>query len=332
MSFVLVDASIKLSNITYAQRVVLAGIASYADKSGKCWPSVATLAERINMSVRSVNRHIASLVNLGLLVRIYRAGRSAITRITNLVLTGLRPLATSANMADIPLPTWQTEPVTGTRQKTTAPLPILSEPVPTSVGTATAAIVVFDSIKPEASQPDAVNLDDAVALPTLVQADAVELPEAVNGLPVNAPKENLLGLPEDLREDLAALRRAKKKSPAITKTEAIFFANEAKKAGLTTAQAVRETIMRGWGRFEAKWLPPKPVEMPVRVYRPEVQQPAKPEVISAAKADLAALRERMKAPTDRLHGQKQILARHARGEFVSPFALDAARAALKASP
>ena len=246
MSFVLVDASIKLQSITPGQRLVLAGIASYADKSGKCWPSVATIAERLNMGVRSVNRHITSLVNLGLLVRIYRAGRSAVTRITDLVLAGLPPMATSAKLADLPLPNWPTESVTGTCQQTTAPSS--RSAVPIDAGTATAAIVVFDSIKPEASQPDAVhdlpvNLGDAETLPRPCQGDAVhdhlpeasqpdavavvhdavERPEAVNDLPVNAPRENLLGLDADLLHDFGVVRKAKKKAATVTKPKPLFL-------------------------------------------------------------------------------------------------------------
>jgi len=354
MSFVLVDASIKLQSITPGQRLVLAGIASYADKSGKCWPSVATIAERLNMGVRSVNRHITSLVNLGLLVRIYRAGRSAVTRITDLVLAGLPPMATSAKLADLPLPNWPTESVTGTCQQTTAPSS--RSAVPIDAGTATAAIVVFDSIKPEASQPDAVhdlpvNLGDAETLPRPCQGDAVhdhlpeasqpdavavvhdavERPEAVNDLPVNAPRENLLGLDADLLHDFGVVRKAKKKAATVTKTEAVVFASEAQRAGLTPAQAVRECVLRGWTRFEAAWLPAaKPLEVRTAVYRPEVQQVVRPEVVSAAKAAMSATLARLRAtPTDPLASAKKIIADHDAGVHVNAARLAYARAALR---
>jgi hypothetical protein len=68
-----------------------------------------------------------------------------------------------------------------------------------------------------------------------------------------------------------------------------------------------------------------------RVNQTESAPPASPSDISAAKAAMAAALARMKAagPVDPLAGQKAILAKHARGEHVSPYALDAARLALR---
>ena len=274
---------------------------------------------------------------MGIIKRFYRKGKSAVTRI---ILSALPTYPTTDILPVQPRTFCPPEPVTGTRQQITAPSSRSAVPVPTSVGTATAAIVVFDSIKPEAVHDLPVNLGDAETLPRPCQGDAdlpvsetpalpeASQPDAVEPVAVN--DANLLGLPDDLLKDFATLRKAKKRAPAITKTEAVFFASEAAKAGLTTAQAVRESIMRGWGRFEAKWLPAaKPLEAPTAVYRPEVQQPVSPEVISAAKANLAALRERLKStPTDPLASARQIMAAHDRGEHVNAARLQFARAAL----
>ena len=314
MSFASTFNAFQATDLTAGQKLVLTGIATFASQAGKCWPSVQTIAARCSLSVRTVQRHIAALVNMGYLERTYRAGRAAVT--------WLRIGSTYAKLSPPPLPNCHPEPVTGTCQQNTAPLSILSEPVNAEAGTANAAIVVFDSIKPEVSQPAVPVVND---LP--VVNDAVELAQPDTDLPVNAPKKNLLGLPDVLREDFAAVRKAKKKAPAVTKTEAIVFAAEAKKAGLTVAEAVTACIHRGWARFEAHWLPnAKPVEAAVRYFVPEVQQVVRPEVISAAKAAMAAALVRMQsAPTDPLKSAKKIMADHRAGVHINAARLEYAR-------
>ena len=58
------------------RRAVLLALADMANATGVCWPSIATLARRACMSVRSVFTHLAELVKAGLLTRRQRIGRS----------------------------------------------------------------------------------------------------------------------------------------------------------------------------------------------------------------------------------------------------------------
>ena len=60
------------------RRAVLLALADMANATGVCWPSIATLARRACMSVRSVFTHLAELVKAGLLTRRQRIGRSNI--------------------------------------------------------------------------------------------------------------------------------------------------------------------------------------------------------------------------------------------------------------
>ena len=71
-----------VSNVNAGQKLVLSVIASYANnKNLSCFPSVAAIAERCRLAARTVQRHIASLIKLGFLERVYRKGTSAITRL-----------------------------------------------------------------------------------------------------------------------------------------------------------------------------------------------------------------------------------------------------------
>ena len=56
-------------------KVVLIALAKHADNYGYCWPKQETIAEVAEMSVRSVQRHLATLEDLGLIVRIRRHNR-----------------------------------------------------------------------------------------------------------------------------------------------------------------------------------------------------------------------------------------------------------------
>ena len=276
--------------LTAGQKLVLAGIATFANDTGKCWPSIATIAARCSMAVRTVQRHIAQLVSLGYLERIYRSGRAAITRVK-------AGITTPAKLAPPPPPNWHPEPAIESVNETTAQpsAPEVAE------SPAIAAVVVFESADTEARP-------------------AVDLVE----------DDPLAEVSDALLADFGIVRKAKKKAATVTKTEAVVFAAEAAKAGLTPAQAVEACIHRGWSRFEAAWLPQAPA-MPVqRVYVPEVAPPASPDVIAAHRATLAALRETIirqgKASTT---WATTALAKAAKGEHVAPAAMAAAKAALR---
>ena len=300
MSYVLQDASLKIPGIKYAEKIVLIAIASHADADGKCWPSVGTLAELAGMGVRTANRYIASLIKKGYIRRIYRTGRSAVTWLTDRVMCFLTP----ANQADRPLPIRQTESAIESVNEITAQAaaPMVAE------NPAVAAIVVFESVDTEAM--DTAPVVDLVPAPPVVDNPLADVPAA-------------------LLDDFGIVRKAKKKPAAVTRTEAVVFASEAAKAGMTVAQAVEHCIHRGWSRFDAQWVPAAPAMTLQRVYVPEVAPPASPDIVRAELAKLAAQPGPTAKMADPLAWAKSTLARHQAGEHVSGFALRSARAALR---
>lgn len=82
----------------------------FADRRGRAWPSLATLAESVGCSVRTVSRAIDQLADLGLLSWTQRHG-TRYRRASNLYALGARqktrekPLeSSSAKMSNGPLP------------------------------------------------------------------------------------------------------------------------------------------------------------------------------------------------------------------------------------
>ena len=273
MSFAQTFQVFQSAALTAGQKLVLGAITTFTDQVGKCWPSIQTIAQRCSLSVRSVQRHIAALVNLGYLQRIYKPGRAAVTRV-NL------PSTTPAKLAPPPPPNWHPEPaIDEPVNQTTAPtLPDLPE----QPDSPAIAVVVFEK-KEQPGQPD---------LPPVIDAPGqTDLPEQP-GQPeqTNLPPE-LANIDPELLEDFGIVRKAKKKSPQVTKTEAKTFALEAHKAGLTVPEMLKLCILRGWSRFEASWMPPvAPTAPPQAVFKPETVQPASPAIVAAQRAKLSELR------------------------------------------
>jgi DNA-binding transcriptional ArsR family regulator len=348
--------------LTKTQSYVLAQIATFTNAAGKCFPSVETLAAACKMTARSLQRHMAALVNMGFLERIYRRGRSAFTRIRLDVLGAGRPTPdTTVYKPPTVLSPTPDSSVThnlsleSEYQITAQPAaPVVAE------SPASAAIVVFESVDTEvmdtAPVVDLVAVDlvaDPLPVVDLVAVDlvadplpVVDLVQAVDAPAMpNAPIDPLAAVPASLMKDFGDTRRFKGKAPKVTLLERQVLAREAAKARLTVEDVVKLCILRGWSHFEAVFATPvvmasfyaqmgmdqAPAMAPQSLYVHEVVPPASPSVISAAKAAMAAALARMKAapPVDPLAGQKAILAKHARGEHVSPYALDAARLALR---
>lgn len=275
MSYVSTFNALQVSNVTPGQKLVLAAIASF-ERAGKAWPSVATIAKRASMAVRTVQRHLAALVNLGYITRTYRAGRSAITRL----FIGETP----AKLAPPPPPNWHPEPAIESVNTTTAPPP---EPLPDTAG---AAIVVFEI--PQAEQPK------TAIEPSQDVGGTVASPDPVQG--VIAPSDPLAGVPETLMKDWADVRKHKKKTPKPVKTEAQILAQEAAKAGLSVADVILLCVLRGWSRFEASWIQHVPPQTAPgapaapALWTPEQYTPASKDLVAKMKAEIAAMKQRWK--------------------------------------
>ena len=260
MSFAHTHNVLLNSNLTKGQKLVLGVIGTFTDQVGKCWPAVETIATRCAMCVRTVQHHINDLVKLHYLTRTYRTGRSAIIQLTEKAMGWLTP-AKSA-----PLPPQNLHP----------------EPVIEPINQTTAQTVA----------PTLPDLPDSPACAAVIvcETEKTELPDNLPPVPDLPPE--LASVPPELLEDFGLVRKAKKKSPKVTKTEARVFAAEATKAGLTVPEMLKLCILRGWSRFEASWMPTvAPTAPPQAVFKPETAQPNDPMIVSVHRAKLAELRK-----------------------------------------
>lgn len=82
MSTLIQSACWKITGITATQKLVLISLADQANDDGVCWPSVKLMTVRTCLSERAVQAAVASLINLGLLERHERPGRSSYFTVT----------------------------------------------------------------------------------------------------------------------------------------------------------------------------------------------------------------------------------------------------------
>ena len=308
MSFAATFNALQVSNVTPGQKLVLAAIASF-ERAGKAWPSIATIAKRCSMGARTVQRHIASLISLGYIERIYRTGRSAITR----VFIG----ETHAKLAPPPTPNWHPESVIpeSVNEITAAP----ASPPPE---TASAAIVVSEKIPELPIIPDVemyfgpleplqavhatyplAEVTQVVIEPSTALMPESKANEAVNEVVDTLAIDVLADVPKTLLQDLGEVRKAKKKPAKPTKTEANLWWAEAQKAGWTMEQVILTMVLRGWSRFDASWVQHVPQQATVQgrdaVFVPEVTQPASPGAIARFKEAWARQKAQMLADSAR---------------------------------
>ena len=90
MSFALVNAALA-QPMPPARRAVLLVLADMANHAGTCWPSIATIARRACVSVRSVFNHLGELVRAGLIQRRARIGRSSLYSLSGQALAPSTP-------------------------------------------------------------------------------------------------------------------------------------------------------------------------------------------------------------------------------------------------
>ncbi len=313
MAFILTAQVFNIADLSTGPRLVLAVLADFANAVGRSWPSVQTIANHCGMSCRSVQRHLATLKNLGFLQRFYRQGRSSITRISDFTHLLIKPTLvvpdflpeelspTYANLSPPPTPNWHREPAIDPVKEVTA---VVATEAPAAVDAA--PVLQFE----KSPEPPVVKVSVRVA-------EAVEIPDL------------LIEVAPSLMADFGVVRKNKKKAARMTNTEAVVFADEAKKAGLTVAEAVRTCILRGWSRLEAAWLPLAPTDAVVAapaLYVHPVSVSATQGVVAAGKASLAALRAKPapQAGNPATHWASVAVEKHRAGQYVSSSALRSA--------
>lgn len=318
MSFVNTYNAFQIDNLTAGQKAVLTAIATF-ERNGKAWPSVATLAKRASMGVRTVQRHLAALINLGYITRTYRAGKAAVTRL----FIGQTP----AKLAGEGMPNWHPEP--GIPESVNQ-IPAVHEPATpehqhqhTTV-TATADIVVFtENEQPITPQALTKEMPDVFATDSMVTVSEVTGCHPQAGMPVKAstaplepPQEvpatdtladvpaqaveadPLAEVPATLLADLGEVRKNKKRPAKPTKTEAALWWAEAQKAGWTMQQVITTMILHGWARFQADWVQHVPPQTAPgtpaapKVWQPEPHTPASASTLAQMKERIAQMKER----------------------------------------
>lgn len=85
-------------------RWTLQCLVAFADRAGKCWPSVRTLAKYADSSRSSVSRHLKSLANAGVISRERRPGGGYTYRIDARFLPAGRGVSHAAHKAVPPAP------------------------------------------------------------------------------------------------------------------------------------------------------------------------------------------------------------------------------------
>ena len=74
MSLMLLSMARKTRGLSPTTKLVLMLICDHADQDHRCWPSVRLLAEDVGITPRNIQKHIATLEELGVLVKDLRPG------------------------------------------------------------------------------------------------------------------------------------------------------------------------------------------------------------------------------------------------------------------
>jgi len=314
MSFVNTYNAFQIDNLTAGQKAVLTAIATF-ERNGKAWPSVATIAKRASMGVRTVQRHLAALINLGYITRTYRAGKAAVTRL----FIGQTP----AKLAGEGMPNWHPEsdiqsvnqvpavhePATPEHQHQQATAPVAVSP----------QSLFSDIEQPEKPTPTIPDLEQPVTTtteapktpvepsnepegtttPTDTATPAVEHQAEVPATQDQATEADpLASVPETLMKDLGEVRKAKKRPAKPTKTEAALWWQEAQKAGWDMQTVITTMILHGWARFQADWVqhvPPQTAPAAPKVWTPEKHTPASASTLAQMKEKIRQMKERWAA-------------------------------------
>ncbi|MBY0453755.1 MAG: helix-turn-helix domain-containing protein [Burkholderiaceae bacterium] len=291
MSFEFLIAAREVTSLKPTQKYVYLTLASHAGVSGLCWPRVDTLVRETGLKIRTVQRALTNLKKAGLVKFQERSGRSTLYWIT--------PRGNeSAESSD-----------THTPVTSDAPPPSLVTPLPPSLATPIELQSELPSELPIKSDQTKARVKQAA--PTAKSSPIVLVDD----------------IPQDLLADWQAVR-ASKNQKVLTATAIQALRDEAAKAGLSAAEAVRQCVISNWARFQASWLTPRQTETtaapatpaaPVRPPEPEViAVPPSPEIL----ARIAAIKATPVEPKDPKTNARATIARKTAGEHVSRASLE----------
>lgn len=258
-------------------------LADTANPDGYCWPKLATIAAKVQLSVRTVQRQLHALEQVGVLRREARYHRKyARVNISNGYWLNLGFAADADAVpapATAPKPSPSAPPVTLSPpacQVVTLPVtpshpfepaiePVTNEPpvAATHATTFAPAPTHVDAPAYEA-QPQPVALvappvaAAAVSSASLASANITAAETTTSeAQPTNTPgslgTDPLADVAPDVLAAFNQVRKAKRQ-PLLNRFVAQQLLQEATRAGLTLTQALTECVNRHWARFKADWL------------------------------------------------------------------------------
>lgn len=93
----------ELANLKPVHCKVLAGLLAFADRAGKCWPSLRTLAELVGLKLSRVHRAIAEMESDGILTRTRRGAGTLYQLAERFVWQAIRPKSAERPKTGIPV-------------------------------------------------------------------------------------------------------------------------------------------------------------------------------------------------------------------------------------
>ena len=76
MSLKAIDWAFSVEGVMQSDKFILVALAHYSNAEFICWPSLKTLANKVNLNVRSVKRSINNLTEIGLITKIGKSDKS----------------------------------------------------------------------------------------------------------------------------------------------------------------------------------------------------------------------------------------------------------------
>lgn len=299
--FTLTHAALNATQgISPIERLILATLGSFANFLSECWPSNQTIADRTGLHERTVGKAIGKLQEKGLIERESRGqGRAMLTRIL-IPLTppahGLPPPAhglpePNRNLLQTPIQAATPEPQHQHTSIAVSPPLFLDIEQPEQP---------FPAI-PDIEQPS-ISTNEALYKPVERSNEAdPAIPTLETVTPALAPAieaDPLAEVPATLLADLGEVRKAKKRAPKPTKTEAKLWWQEAQKCGWDMQTVITTMILHGWARFNADWVqhvPPQAQPGQTQVWQPTPHTPASASTLAAIKEKIRQMKERWAA-------------------------------------
>ena len=226
-------------------KLTLLALADFASDSGKCWPSIPTIATKAGKSIRQVKYDLKELDGLSLIRREYRFNNSNLYWLNTRpeLLFPIVPIDKTEedeeiNPLDLDLGNLSTGSAESAPQDEMTPR---ADSAPRAMGCTPGGAMGCTLTITESSK----NLNTYISSNSKT---AMQQKEDVSTAVVEKPSE----VSEQVWVDWLAHRKLKK--AVVTKTAITALRREATKAGIGLQEAMEMCVMNGWSGFKASWL------------------------------------------------------------------------------